>query len=92
VWRHAALVLAVCRRVFGHEQDAEGSFLVLARKAAAVRSWVAVGHWLACVALKARERNAGAAGPPSRADLRPASDPAGESERTTESSWAAWRG
>jgi RNA polymerase sigma factor (sigma-70 family) len=66
VERYGGMVLGVCRRTAGHEQDAEdafqATFLVLARKAGAIRRRESVGPWLygvaARVGRKAREASA----------------------------------
>lgn len=65
VRRHGPMVLAVCRRMLRHDQDAEdcfqATFMVLARKAATVKR-DSVGSWLYAVAyrtsLEARTVNA----------------------------------
>ncbi|MBI3822044.1 MAG: sigma-70 family RNA polymerase sigma factor [Planctomycetes bacterium] len=66
VRRHGPMVWGVCLRIVGHADDAEdafqAAFLILVRKAAAVKPREAVGNWLygvaAHAALKARTASA----------------------------------
>jgi RNA polymerase sigma factor (sigma-70 family) len=60
VRRHGPAVLAVCRRITRHREDAEDAFqavfLALARKAAHVRPGAAVGGWLFGAAVRASRK------------------------------------
>src|SRR5262249_2558239 len=55
--RHAPMVLAVCRRIVGHSQDAEdafqATFLVLVRRGAPIRPRAMAGNGLDGVAYRA---------------------------------------
>jgi RNA polymerase sigma factor (sigma-70 family) len=83
VGRHGPMVLAVCRRVLRHEQDAEdafqATFLVLAKKAGSVRRPEALGCWLYevayHVALRARAAAARRRQEERRSDVMTQPDP-----------------
>jgi RNA polymerase sigma factor (sigma-70 family) len=65
VWRHAAMVFAVCRRVLRDRQEAEdafqATFLVFVRKAASIRQRDSVAGWLHRVAFRIAQRARGRA-------------------------------
>jgi RNA polymerase sigma factor (sigma-70 family) len=87
VRRHGAMVLAACRRVLGHTEDAEdafqAAFLVLARKAASVRRGTAVPAWLHRVAVRIARRAAGRRRPTTARVAEPPAPPApDEAERS----------
>jgi RNA polymerase sigma factor (sigma-70 family) len=86
VRRHGPLVLGLCRRLLHSLHDAEdafqATFLVLARKAAAIARSESLGSWLYKVAyrvaLKARERTAARQLREQRAGQRTTADPLAE--------------
>jgi RNA polymerase sigma factor (sigma-70 family) len=61
VARHGPMVLGVCRRILRDEHDVEdafqATFLVLVRRAAAIRDGERVGHWLHGVAHRVAVRS-----------------------------------
>jgi DNA-directed RNA polymerase specialized sigma24 family protein len=73
VRRYGPAVLAVCRKMLRHEQDAEdvaqATFLVLARKSGSIRNPAALSNWLCGVAFRLAVR---AAGPHQRGGRQPA--------------------
>src|SRR5262245_25447669 len=88
--RHGAMVLGVCRRILHDEHLAEdtfqATFLVLARKAGAIRKQHSVGSWLHGVTLRLARRAKTKASRDkqsfARSNLQPAVEPKAE---------ASWR-
>ena len=81
LWRHAGLVLAVCRRIVPDEHLAEdafqATFLILARKAGSVRRGVCLAGWLHRVARRVAVRAAVRHAARSRQESPLAADPQG---------------
>jgi RNA polymerase sigma factor (sigma-70 family) len=77
VYRHGPRVLGVCRRITGHDHDADDAcqavFLVLARRAADIRPPDAVGAWLHGVAFRTAQ-DARVMSARRRAKVAPAAD------------------
>jgi RNA polymerase sigma factor (sigma-70 family) len=87
--RHGPMVLGLCRRLLGQEQDAEdafqATFLVLVRKAASIRARDSLASWLYGVArhiaLRARGQTAARQAREREAATRPGADPGDEAGR-----------
>src|SRR5581483_3670060 len=83
VWRHAALVLSVCRRILRHPADADdafqATFLLLLQRAGSIRQRETLAGWLHRVAyrtaLRARRSAARRSAHESQAPPRPTAEP-----------------
>ncbi len=90
VRRHGAMVLGVCRRLLDDAHEAEdafqATFLVLARRAAAVRKQDSVASWLYGVAYRVSRRARAAAAQRPRA-AGAAVEPVSTADPTAEAAW-----
>jgi len=88
VHRHGPMVLGVCRHILRQEQDAEdafqATFLVLARKAGAIRSAEALPNWLYGIANRLARRMKAAAGRRRTREVALVDSPTSEPEHDTE--------
>jgi RNA polymerase sigma-70 factor (ECF subfamily) len=94
VRRHGAMVLGVCRRLLNDAHEAEdafqATFLVLARRAAAVRKQDSVASWLYGVAYRVSRRARAAAAQRARA-VGAAVEPVSTADPTAEAAWRELR-
>ncbi len=94
VRRHGAMVLGVCRRVLDDAHDAEdafqATFLVLARRAAAVRKRESLASWLYGVAYRVSRKARAAAAHRSRVGNLLV-DPASTADPVAEAAWRELR-
>jgi RNA polymerase sigma-70 factor (ECF subfamily) len=94
VRRHGAMVLGVCRRLLDDAHEAEdafqATFLVLARRAAAVRKQDSVASWLYGVAYRVSRRARAAAAQRQRA-VGAAVEPVSTADPTAEAAWREMR-
>jgi len=88
VRRHGPMVLALCRRLLHHVQDAEdafqATFLVLARKASSIRRREALGSWLYGVATRVASKVRNSPG-------RRPTEPLADMPRDTDADDIGWR-
>jgi len=91
VWRHARLVMGVCRRQLRHHHDAEdafqATFLLLARKAHQLRRGSALSAWLHTTAVRVSRRAAKRRRPVVTSDLP--DQPTNDVSADVRESWAA---
>jgi RNA polymerase sigma factor (sigma-70 family) len=97
VHRHAPMVLGVCRRILENSHDAEdafqATFLIMVRRAAAIRKPDAVGAWLYAVARQTaiRSRKARRRRDQFQVQTGPAMDQAPGGENSEEAEWRELR-
>src|SRR5262245_55577578 len=92
--RHGRLVYSVCRNILRHEHDVEdafqGTFMVLARRAAAIRQEKAIKSWLYRVAYRVAMKAKKTAERRRRQENK-AAKPEGEHQQEEQTGDLAWR-